>query len=95
EFSATWTRGAPLSEAQPDSGEFFLTERYCLYARRKGRMYRCRIHHRPWSLQLAALSRLESTMVEAVGLPAPQGEPLMHAQAAPLHVAVWRPERVA
>ena len=31
-FAATWTVGAPLPQSQPDSLEFFLTERYCLFS---------------------------------------------------------------
>ncbi|HEX8072178.1 MAG TPA: DUF2071 domain-containing protein [Pyrinomonadaceae bacterium] len=92
-FEATWTIGADLPEAQPGSLEFFLTERYCLYAARGESLYRARIHHRPWPLQEAALGALNSTMIEADGLPAPKGEPLLH-YAEALAVDIWPIEKL-
>jgi uncharacterized protein YqjF (DUF2071 family) len=47
EFEATWTVGDRLGEAQPGSLDFFLIERYCLYAARGDALYRARIFHRP------------------------------------------------
>src|SRR5215470_16360318 len=41
-------------EAQPGTLEYFLTERYCLYAQRPdGALLRGEIHHAPWALQAA------------------------------------------
>lgn len=94
ELDAAWTHGAPLPEARPETLDFFLIERYCLYAARGDHLYRARIHHRPWPLRRATLSRLHSTMIEAHGLPTPGQPPLLHAQAAPLQVQVWPPQRV-
>ena len=93
-FEAEWTRGATLPEAAPGSLEFFLTERYCLYATTEKRLYRARIHHAPWPLRQATLTRLESTMLHALGLDDPAGPPLLHAQGEPLEVEVWRAEPV-
>ncbi|HEX8181491.1 MAG TPA: DUF2071 domain-containing protein [Pyrinomonadaceae bacterium] len=93
EFQATWTAGADLPEAQPGSLEFFLVERYCLYAASGTSLYRARIHHRPWPLQQAKLSAFRSTMIEGDGLPTPAGEPLLH-YAEALAVDIWPPERV-
>jgi uncharacterized protein len=53
EFAASWTIGEPMPDAEPGSLEFFLAERYCLYAADEGRIYRARINHRPWPLQKA------------------------------------------
>jgi len=80
EFAATWIIGDALDEAPHSSPDFFLTERYCLYsaARRGERLYRSRIFHQPWPLRRASLTSLRSTMLEAVGLPTPNGEPLLH-----------------
>lgn len=94
EFSASWMRGQRLPEAQPGTRDFFLIERYCLYTISSGRIYRCRIHHRPWTLRTASLSHLQTTMVQATGLAPPAGQPLLHAQADSLAVDVWRPERL-
>jgi uncharacterized protein YqjF (DUF2071 family) len=93
EFQATWTIGADLSEAQPGSLEFFLTKRYCLYAASGARIYRSRIHHRPWPLQQATLGSFRSTMIESHGLPTPTGAPLLH-YAEALAVDIWPLERV-
>src|SRR6266550_2998172 len=49
EFSAVWAIGETIPFSQPGSLEFFLTERYCLYSERGGKLYRSRIHHEPWS----------------------------------------------
>lgn len=88
EFDAAWTGGEKLPEAEPGSLEFFLTERYCLYAARRGRLYRARIFHAPWPLHQAGLLSFRSTMIEALGLPTPGGEPLLH-YAESLRVGVW------
>ena len=44
--------GGPVSYAAVDSNEYWLTERYCLYAAdRRGRVWRGNIHHARWPLQ--------------------------------------------
>jgi len=94
ELSAAWTRGAGLPEAKPGTLEFFLIERYALYALRRRDIWRARIHHRPWPLRRAALSSFRSTMLASPRLPEPKGEPLLHAQAEPLEVEIWSPKKV-
>jgi uncharacterized protein YqjF (DUF2071 family) len=94
EFEVVWTVGDSLGEAPPGSLDFFLIERYCLYAARGGRIYRARIFHRPWPLHSARLSSYRSTMIESQGLPSPRGEPLLHQQGEPLKVSVWPKTRV-
>jgi uncharacterized protein len=93
EFHAAWTIGGHLREAEPDSLEFFLTERYCLYSTDGDHLYRSRIHHRPWPLQEAGLTFFQSTMIEADGVETPQGDPLLH-YAEALEVYVWPLEEV-
>jgi len=88
EFSATWRIGETLPLSRPDSLEFFLTERYCLYAAHKQKLYRCRIFHEPWALRKAELSSIDSTMVEAHGFATPIGEPLL-CYAENVSVDVW------
>lgn len=89
-FEAQWRRGETLPESQPGSLDFFLTERYCLYASRGSRILRSRIHHATWPLCRATLTSCSSTMVESHGLPSPDGDPIVHAQAAPIDVGIWR-----
>jgi uncharacterized protein len=88
-FEAVWTAGEALPPAPSGSLEFFLIERYCLYAAHGDRLYRARIFHAPWPLRRATLLSYASTMMASHGLPVPSGEPLLHYQAAPLHVAIW------
>jgi uncharacterized protein len=94
DFEAAWRVGDELGEARPGSLDFFLLERYGLYSAHKGRLYRARIFHRPWTLHSASLLSCRSTMLESQGLPAPGGEPLLHQQGEPLRVRVWPRIRV-
>lgn len=94
-FEAEWRRGSPLGMAEPGSLEFFLVERYCLYATTERRLYRARIHHAPWPLCAAEVLKLESSMLESHGLPTPTNAPLVHAQGEALDVEVWRAEPIA
>jgi uncharacterized protein YqjF (DUF2071 family) len=88
EFDATWKIGETIPYSHPGSLEFFLTERYCLYAAHKQKLYRCRIYHQPWPLQKAELSALDSTMIESHGLPTPEDAPLLH-YAEEVNVDIW------
>ena len=77
-LDAAWSIGDRLQEATVDSLAFFLTERYCLYTERRGRLLRGRIRHSPWTLHSATLDGWSSTMVESHGLPTPEGDPIVH-----------------
>lgn len=92
-LKATWSIGEPFPAAPPGSLEFFLTERYCLDTTHNGRLYRSRIHHQPWPLQKAKLHSLDSTMMEANGLPSPEGDPLLH-YCEELSVEIWRLKKI-
>jgi uncharacterized protein len=62
----------------PDRLTAFLTARFRLYAERNGRLLTAPIYHLPWPLQKARLNRLQQNLVQAAGLPAPYGDPLVH-----------------
>jgi hypothetical protein len=83
-----WTILDAIKESEPDSLPFFLTERYCLYTARRDDLYRMRVFHSPWPLRNASLSICNSTMVEALGIPSPKTEPLLH-YAEELKVDIW------
>ncbi len=83
-----WQIGAPLPESQPGTLEFFLTERYALFAHGRRGLAHARIWHPPWPLQEAVVDRYASTMIEALGLPEPTDQPLAHF-ANELHVDIW------
>jgi len=93
EFHSSWTIGEPLPVSQPASLEFFLTERYCLYSEYGESLYRARIHHQPWPLRSANLSSFSSTMIEALGLKAPGGDPLLH-YAEEISVDIWALKKI-
>jgi uncharacterized protein YqjF (DUF2071 family) len=92
-LEATWKTGETLPFSHPGSLEFFLTERYCLYAAHKQKLYRSRIFHEPWPLRKATLSSLDSTMIESHGLPTPRDAPLLH-YAEEISVDIWPLEEV-
>jgi uncharacterized protein YqjF (DUF2071 family) len=94
-----------IFHAQPGTLEYFLTERYCLYAAdAKGRVSRGEIQHAPWRLQEAQAEFRENTMIEAAlecGTPVPlltsdprhQSDPLLHFSARQ-DVVVWHPHPI-
>jgi len=92
ELHASWAIGEPLPESEPESLQFFLTERYCLYAAHHDQLHRARIFHEPWVLQSATLLSLHSTMIEATGLPTPKDEPLLH-YSEEIAVDIWPLEK--
>jgi len=93
-FACRWRRGEPIAPPAPGTLDFFLIERYCLYAAADDKLYRARIHHRPWSLRKADLIDIDSTMLEAQGLPSGEGAPLVHAQGDSQNVEIWPLEQI-
>jgi uncharacterized protein YqjF (DUF2071 family) len=87
-FRAVWRVGESLPTAEPDSLEFFLTERYCLYTLEDEQLYRCRIYHEPWSLRTAEVGDFDSSMLESLGVSTPPLAPLLHYSEA-LKVDIW------
>jgi uncharacterized protein len=93
QLELSWRKGPLLGKAAPGSLEFFLVERYCLYAADETGLYRARIFHEPWRLQEAELLDFRSTMVESEGLPKPTTSPLLH-YSERQDTAVWPLKRV-
>jgi uncharacterized protein YqjF (DUF2071 family) len=87
-FDAAWTFGEGVAQSEPDTLEFFLTERYCLYSVLKEQLYRCRVFHRPWPLRAAEVTAHNSTVLAALDIPAPASDPLLH-YAEELKVDIW------
>jgi uncharacterized protein YqjF (DUF2071 family) len=83
-----------VAQAVPGSLEWWLTERYCLYAfDAGGAMYRAEVHHRPWPLQPAMATIRVNTMARPLGLHLPD-TPLLAHFSARLDVWVWAPRPV-
>ena len=81
------------SSASPGTLEHFLSERYCLYAVSRGRLYRSEIHHLPWPLQPARFELQTNTMARPAGLELP-AEPDLVNFVRELKVLFWAPERL-
>jgi hypothetical protein len=85
-FSGTYRPDGDVFQAEDGSLEHFLTERYCLYAQERGRLYRADIHHRPWPLQPAAAAIDLNTMPpRGIGV---EGDPLVY-YSARQDVVIW------
>jgi uncharacterized protein YqjF (DUF2071 family) len=67
------TRPARRSEL-----ERWLTERYCLYAEKDGRIFRCEIHHPPWPLEEGEADIEALDMTRSLALDLPRTPPLVH-----------------
>jgi uncharacterized protein YqjF (DUF2071 family) len=87
----------PVSEAaysSPDSIEYWLTERYCLYSvDKQQRLWRGDIHHLPWPLQTGEAEFRTNTMASGQGIRLLDTEPLLHF-AQRLDVLIWPLSRV-
>ena len=92
-FQGSWNIGETVPFSHPESLEFFLTERYCLYSERGGELYRARIFHQPWPLQKATMNNYQSTMIEALGVKTFAGEPVLQ-YAEEIDVEIWGIKRV-
>ncbi len=70
--------GPALTEAERDERAHFLTARHRLFTTVPGGLATAEAEHPPWPLHRARLCDGQQTLVEAAGLPAPAGEPLVH-----------------
>jgi hypothetical protein len=94
DFKASWNVGETIPFAHPDSLEFFLTERYCLYSEHERELYQARIFHQPWPLQTATLNSYASTMIESLGLRTPKGGAVLN-YAEEISVDIWPLRKVS
>jgi uncharacterized protein YqjF (DUF2071 family) len=76
--AGTAIRVEPGEETGIGPLEDFLVSRFRLYARVAGRLVRVAAEHEPWSLRSAHIVDLEQDLLQADGLPPPQGPPLAH-----------------
>lgn len=92
-FEARYAPEGPPRPPAQGSLEYFLTERYCLYAvDHFRRPYRLEIHHPPWPLQRATAEIAVNRMTAPLGLGL-QGAPLLHFSKRQ-DVVCWMPERL-
>ncbi|CAN5381727.1 YqjF family protein [soil metagenome] len=67
--------GEPLPPAEPGTLEFFLAERYLLYAQKLDGLFTGQVFHTPYPLRQATVESLSETLVEATGL---SSRPFVH-----------------
>jgi uncharacterized protein len=75
-FDGRFRPTGPAAPPRAGTLEHFLTERYCLYTRLRGELFRAEIHHPPWRLQPAEAEVRENTMLPP-GIEL-EGQPLFH-----------------
>jgi uncharacterized protein len=84
--------GAPFGPDEASERDHFLTARWRLYSVMAGRLVSARACHQPWPLYRASAQVADDHLLTAAGLPAAQGEPLVHYSPG-VAVTIGRPER--
>ncbi len=78
-FTATTHFGAALPEDERTSLIDSLTGRWSAFHRRAGLLWRTPVEHEPWPLYRASVVGSLTAPLRWVGLPEPEGPPLVHA----------------
>ncbi len=82
--------GQSVTPEELTEHDHFLTARYCLYTLLRDGLARAQIEHPPWPLVRAKVLAIKQNLIEAAGLPSPNGSPLAH-YAAELDVKIGYP----
>lgn len=77
----TYTLGDRVPDGEVTELDHFVSARWSLFTVRRGRIVRGDVDHARWPVHRVVDARIDSTLVEAAGLPSPVGEP--HALASP------------
>jgi uncharacterized protein YqjF (DUF2071 family) len=102
-FEGRYQPAGDVFQARPGTLEYFLAERYCLYAspasvgREPGGvddLYRADIHHAPWPLQTATAAIKENSLLASVGIDDDGARPAHLLFARSIDVHIWRLQRV-
>ncbi len=70
--------GEPVPDGQIGASDHFLTARWILYAGAAGITLGMLTEHPRWRFRRAAVRQLDQTLLEQVGLPEPDGPPVVH-----------------
>lgn len=84
-------RGTALLAPEPGTLEFFLIERYLLYAEKRGRLYTGRVHHPPYEIRQAEIVTCKESMLAANGLPVRPWEHVCYSPGVDVDVFPIRP----
>jgi uncharacterized protein YqjF (DUF2071 family) len=91
---ASYRPEGPVFHAVEGTLEYFLTERYCLYAiDRRGGAHICEIHHARWPLQVASARFEVNTLLQGIVDVDPLAPALLHFSKRQDTIN-WRPGRV-
>jgi uncharacterized protein len=83
-----------IGEAKIGSLEFFLIERYRLFAFRRGQLLTGRVYHSPYTLRRTIVSNLDKFVFKLAGLQTPSGPPNSVLYSAGVDVTVYPIEMV-
>ena len=75
EFRAVYRPTGSAYHCESGSLDYWLTERYTLFAKRAGALLRLDIEHAPWPLQPATIEIERNTMAQAAGITLPNDAP--------------------
>jgi uncharacterized protein len=68
-----------VATAAPNTLDFFLVERYILYATdAEGTLHRARVHHQPYPLQCVDVLQCDEMLTQVAGIHRGEGSPLRH-----------------
>jgi uncharacterized protein YqjF (DUF2071 family) len=91
-----WERIGEATSASPGSLEFFLVERYRLFAynQKTERLFTGSVHHAPYRVQSVTLSHYTKRLFELNGMAEPDGPPASVLASAGVDVRIYPMERV-
>jgi uncharacterized protein YqjF (DUF2071 family) len=79
EFRADYGPTGAVYQPIPGTLDYWLIERYCLFAALKpDHVVFGEIHHPPWALQPAEVKLDVNTMTQSIGIELPEQKPLAH-----------------
>jgi uncharacterized protein len=91
-FVCRYRPAGPVAVASPGTLEFFLAERYLLYAWTGRALRTARVFHQPYPLQPAAVTDLEETLTHAAGLQIETSAPPLAHYAREVDVQIYPPQ---
>lgn len=72
------TVGSAFADGELTARDHFLTARWTLFSAASGHLRYADAEHAPWPLRRAEVREVRDGLLQAAGLPAPQGAPLVH-----------------
>jgi uncharacterized protein YqjF (DUF2071 family) len=70
--------GEPFAPEDLGDLDHFLTARWALFSAPRSGLHHARAFHNPWPLHHARATHVDDELIRGAGLPAPEGDPLVH-----------------